>query len=48
MVQDVSPREAWEALISDPEAHLVDVRTDAEWQYVGIPICGARASRRCS
>jgi rhodanese-related sulfurtransferase len=37
MVKDVSPQEAWEALISDPAAHLVDVRTDAEWQYVGIP-----------
>jgi rhodanese-related sulfurtransferase len=37
VVRDVSPQEAWEALISDPEAHLVDCRTDAEWQYVGIP-----------
>jgi rhodanese-related sulfurtransferase len=37
MVQDVNPKEAWDALISDPDAQLVDVRTDAEWQYVGIP-----------
>jgi rhodanese-related sulfurtransferase len=37
MVQDVNPKDAWEALISDPDAQLVDVRTDAEWQYVGIP-----------
>jgi rhodanese-related sulfurtransferase len=37
MVQDVSAKQAWEALIGDPEAHLVDCRTDAEWQYVGIP-----------
>jgi rhodanese-related sulfurtransferase len=37
MVQDVSPTQAWESLTHDPEAHLVDCRTDAEWQYVGIP-----------
>jgi rhodanese-related sulfurtransferase len=37
MVQDVTPKQAWDALIGDPDAQLVDVRTDAEWQYVGIP-----------
>jgi rhodanese-related sulfurtransferase len=37
MVQDVSAQQAWDALIGDKEAHLVDCRTDAEWQYVGIP-----------
>ena len=37
MVDNVSAREAWEALRTDPDSHLVDVRTDAEWQYVGIP-----------
>ncbi len=37
MVDNVSPRQAWEALISDPDAQLIDCRTDAEWQYVGIP-----------
>jgi rhodanese-related sulfurtransferase len=37
MVQDVSAQQAWDALIGDPEAQLVDCRTDAEWQYVGIP-----------
>jgi rhodanese-related sulfurtransferase len=37
MVQDVSAQQAWDILINDPEAHLVDCRTDAEWQYVGIP-----------
>ena len=37
MVKEVSVREAWDALIADPDAQLVDVRTDAEWQYVGIP-----------
>jgi len=37
MVENVSPRQAWEALQSDPHAQLVDVRTDAEWTYVGLP-----------
>jgi len=37
MVDNVSPRQAWDALLSDPQAQLVDVRTDAEWQYVGVP-----------
>jgi rhodanese-related sulfurtransferase len=34
---DVSPAEAWQALSSDPPAFLVDVRTRAEWAFVGIP-----------
>jgi len=34
-VPDVSPAEAWDALIADASAVLVDVRTDAEWTYVG-------------
>ena len=34
---DVSSKEAWEALSRDPEAVLVDVRTDAEWAFVGLP-----------
>jgi len=37
MVQNVSARQAWDALTSDPDAQLIDCRTDAEWQYVGIP-----------
>ena len=37
MVDHVSPKQAWDALLTDPEAQLVDVRTDAEWQYVGLP-----------
>lgn len=37
MVDNVSSADAWKALQSDPEAQLVDVRTDAEWQYVGLP-----------
>ncbi|MGE9807120.1 MULTISPECIES: rhodanese-like domain-containing protein [unclassified Janibacter] len=34
---DVTPDEAWQALATDPEAVLVDVRTHAEWSYVGVP-----------
>jgi rhodanese-related sulfurtransferase len=37
MVSNVSPRDAWARIIAEPEAQLVDVRTDAEWQYVGLP-----------
>lgn len=37
MVENVSPRQAWEALGTDPKAQMVDVRTDAEWAYVGLP-----------
>ncbi len=36
-VPDVSPADAWAALQSDPDAVLVDVRTDAEWTFVGVP-----------
>ena len=34
---DLSPKDAWELLSSDAQAVLVDVRTPAEWTYVGIP-----------
>jgi rhodanese-related sulfurtransferase len=37
MVENVSPGSTWEALKTDPKAQLVDVRTDAEWSFVGIP-----------
>lgn len=34
---DVSTKTAWERLKSDPKARLVDVRTQPEWTYVGVP-----------
>lgn len=34
---DVSVTEAWAALARDPHAQLVDVRTAAEWAFVGLP-----------
>jgi rhodanese-related sulfurtransferase len=37
LVENVAPRAVWAALEADPQAQLVDVRTDAEWNYVGLP-----------
>ncbi len=34
---DVSAEAAWDGLAADPGATLVDVRTTAEWTYVGVP-----------
>lgn len=34
---DITPQHAWELLRDNPEAVLVDVRTNAEWNYVGVP-----------
>lgn len=37
MIEDVSPRQVWEALIDNPDATLCDVRTNTEWSLVGLP-----------
>ena len=34
---DISAAEAWEQLQNDPKAQLIDVRTVAEWNFVGLP-----------
>ncbi|OBI03153.1 rhodanese-like domain-containing protein [Mycobacterium scrofulaceum] len=34
---DITPLEAWKLLSDNPNAVLVDVRTDAEWRFVGVP-----------
>ena len=34
---DVTPDEAWQMLRTDGAALLVDVRTAAEWNFVGLP-----------
>ena len=34
---DIDPQQAWSILADDPKAVLVDVRTNAEWKYVGTP-----------
>ena len=43
---DLTPREAWEKLENNPDAVLVDCRTQAEWSFVGVPdleVLGKRA-----
>ncbi len=37
MVEDIAPQQVYETLLQDPQARLVDVRTEAEWAFVGIP-----------
>lgn len=34
---DVSAQDAWRDLAATPEATLIDVRTAAEWAFVGVP-----------
>ncbi len=34
---DITPLDAWKMLNDHPQAVLVDVRTDAEWRFVGVP-----------
>jgi rhodanese-related sulfurtransferase len=45
MVRNVPPTEAWNALQANEQAQLVDVRTDAEWAYVGFPDLTAAGKR---
>ena len=34
---DITPLEAWKLLSDNSRSVLVDVRTDAEWRFVGVP-----------
>ena len=34
---DITAADAWERLQADPKAQMVDVRTVAEWNFVGLP-----------
>ena len=34
---DITPQESWKILSDNPDAVLVDVRTEAEWNWVGVP-----------
>lgn len=34
---DLTVRESWEVLARDPNSVLVDVRSQAEWSFVGVP-----------
>lgn len=40
-IKDLSPAETWDALSNNKNTALVDVRTAAEWGFVGIPELGA-------
>lgn len=41
-VGEVTAAEAYEALVNEPDARLVDVRTRAEWTFVGVPMTPKR------
>ena len=36
-VIDQDPNTVWEGLKNDPDSALVDVRTQSEWTFVGVP-----------
>lgn len=37
MVSELTLEQAWDRLQADPNAVLIDVRTTAEWNFVGTP-----------
>lgn len=39
-IPEIAPRDAWTLLEREPKAVLVDVRTEPEWGYVGLPDLG--------
>ena len=44
-IEEVDVASAWNALQGNSRSQLVDVRTRAEWTYVGIPDLGAIGKR---
>ena len=44
-IDDVDVETVWKTLQSDPRSQLVDVRTRAEWTYVGTPDLGPVGKR---
>ncbi|TAN68716.1 MAG: rhodanese-like domain-containing protein, partial [Magnetospirillum sp.] len=34
---EISPDQAWRRLSQEEKAKLIDVRTQAEWSFVGVP-----------
>ena len=38
---EISPKDVWTRLKTEPTAVMVDVRTAPEWSYVGVPDLGA-------
>jgi rhodanese-related sulfurtransferase len=45
VVGDVSVQDVWNQLKSDPSSVLIDVRTRAEWTFVGLPDLSALGKR---
>lgn len=37
MIRQITGLEAWQMLVDDEHAVLIDVRTQAEWQSIGVP-----------
>lgn len=37
-IPELALEDAWQLLADDPRAVLIDVRTQAEWNFVGIPV----------
>lgn len=44
-ITDVAVADVWARLKEDPKAVLVDVRTQAEWAFVGLPDLGSIGKR---
>lgn len=44
-IEDVPVEEAWARLEKDPGSVLIDVRTRAEWTFVGLPDLGKIGKR---
>jgi hypothetical protein len=44
-VDNVAVEAEWQALKSRARSQLIDVRTRAEWSYVGIPDLGSLSKR---
>jgi rhodanese-related sulfurtransferase len=44
-VDNVDVQATWQSLAAHPRSQLIDVRTRAEWTYVGIPDLGSFGKR---
>jgi len=44
-VDDVDVETTWQGLVSRTKSQLIDVRTRAEWSYVGLPDLGSIGKR---
>ena len=44
-VDNVDVETTWQSLATRPRSQLIDVRTRAEWTYVGIPDLGSIGKR---